>query len=102
MQLSLFRDLIRGRSDGLRDQKGRRVEQIAVIDGKFAADRSFYSQTEPDRMRPQRAQILPENIVRRNFRRAENIADAPENIAAVVKRNDAKALAQGNPRFEID
>ena len=50
----------------------------------------------------QRTQILPENIVRRNIRRIENIADAPEDVAAVVKRHGADVVAQGNSRFEID
>lgn len=89
------------RADRLRNSKLRRIEQVSEIHPELTAYRSFKTQPETDRMRPERPQILSERISGRNIGRIEDIADPSENVPAVVKRNGADGLGQRNPRFEV-
>src|SRR5687768_2508006 len=74
----------------LRNQKPRRIHQKPVIDGQCAAERRLEAKTEPDRVTPTDAQVLRvhifDEIARWSDRLpAEDVADAPEYIAAVIK-----------------
>ena len=86
---------------GLRYQKPRRVEQEAVVDPEFAADRRLNSQSEPDRVRPQSAKIVPKCVGRGSIGRIEQIADPAKNISAIIKRDRSQSFRQRNSRFKI-
>lgn len=79
-------------ADRLRYAESRRIKQVAVIDAELAAYRCFQTQAEADRVGPQCTKIRLERGRSDSLRRVKNIADASENISAVIERHGPQRL----------
>src|ERR1044072_1447225 len=92
----------------LRNQKLRRLQQPAVINRQRAAKRRLHTKTQTDGVGPMRAQVRGvdrRDDVTRRYRRlivlTKQIANAPENVATVVKRHDLQRPRHRHARFEV-
>src|SRR6185503_2420802 len=93
----------------LRNQELRRVQQKTIIDRQSTADRRLPAKPETNGMGPFRLQVLgldkSENVAGRNrswIALPKQIANAPKDVAAVIKRHHLSGPREGNSRFQID
>ena len=88
MDVALPQAIFGRRPDRLRYQESRRVEQMAIVYAKFAADRRLDPEPQANRMGPDRTLILSSDVACNDSRSTENIFRGTENISAIIEWND--------------
>ena len=92
-----------GWAGGLRDQEPGRVEQVAVVDGEFAADTGRpEAQAEADSVGPDGPLIKSVDIIEVDRRPFEDILGRSKDVAAVVERYGPDSLGERYAGLDVD
>ena len=101
MQLSRLQTVLCVWSNGLWDQKARRVKQTAVIYAELSADGRFDPKAQADRVGPDRPLILESYVIWWDIGAFENIAGTAKDVATVIERHGTDRFCKRDTSLDI-